>query len=155
MKVYYVDIDNTICTDADGKYNKAKPFPERIKKINKLYDEGHWIVIWTSRGRITGKDFIGLTKRQLERWKVKYHILSFDKPYYDHMHAKCKRACGSVWSLSAWQIRARRPILWAPCLVRRRCAIAAESTDTTCSSRQESPCLRSTSSSWVSMNSNP
>ena len=51
MKVIYVDIDETIChreTSVDfgvtHDYSKAKPIPENIEKINKLYDEGNTIV---------------------------------------------------------------------------------------------------------------
>lgn len=47
MKVIYVDIDETIChreTSFDfgttHDYTKAKPIPENIEKINKLYDDG-------------------------------------------------------------------------------------------------------------------
>ena len=41
----YVDIDDTICyyenKNENKQYDKAKPYIERIKKINKLFDEGN------------------------------------------------------------------------------------------------------------------
>jgi uncharacterized HAD superfamily protein len=47
---YFVDIDGTICTNTNGKYEKAVPFPSNIKKVNDLYDEGNEIIYWTARG---------------------------------------------------------------------------------------------------------
>ena len=38
IKTYVVDIDNTICTQTFGDYSKAKPYQDRINKINDLYD---------------------------------------------------------------------------------------------------------------------
>ena len=90
MKVIYVDIDETIChreTSVDfgttHDYTKAKPIPENIEKINKLYDEGHTIVYWTARGSRTRENWYELTKMQLDNWGVRYHELRIDKPYYD------------------------------------------------------------------------
>ena len=34
IKTYVVDIDNTICTQTYGDYSKAKPYQDRINKIN-------------------------------------------------------------------------------------------------------------------------
>lgn len=50
---YVVDIDGTICTNGDCsacKYEGSVPLPDRIAKINKLYDEGHIIWYFTARG---------------------------------------------------------------------------------------------------------
>jgi histidinol phosphatase-like enzyme len=79
----YVDIDNTICVTEGTDYNDVKPIPERIEKINKLYDEGNTIVYWTARGSVTGIDHSELTKKQFKEWGVKYHELKFGKPPYD------------------------------------------------------------------------
>jgi hypothetical protein len=79
----YVDIDNTICVTEGTDYNEVKPIPERIEKINKLYDEGNTIVYWTARGSVTGIDHSELTKKQFKEWGVKYHELKFGKPPYD------------------------------------------------------------------------
>ena len=41
-KTYVIDIDGTICDWEPGRdYTLASPFPERIKVLNKLYDQGH------------------------------------------------------------------------------------------------------------------
>ena len=47
IKTYVVDIDNTICTQTYGDYSKAKPYQDRINKINDLYDAGHKIIYFT------------------------------------------------------------------------------------------------------------
>ena len=44
MKVIYVDIDETICKyDSVRDYSLAKPRPDRIQKINFLFDQGNTI----------------------------------------------------------------------------------------------------------------
>ena len=90
MKVIYVDIDETICrreTSVDfgvtHDYSKAKPIPENIDKINKLYDEGNTIVNWTARGSRKQIDWTELTAKQLDEWGAKYNELRVDKPFYD------------------------------------------------------------------------
>jgi phosphatidate phosphatase PAH1 len=81
---YMVDIDGTICTTtADGNYEYAEPFDNRIKYFNELYENGHGIHYWTARGGATGKDWSDVTRRQFEKWGVKYTSLCFNKPSYD------------------------------------------------------------------------
>ncbi len=47
---YCVDIDGTICTPTIGRdYHKAEPWQDRIKVLNKLYDEGNHIIYFTAR----------------------------------------------------------------------------------------------------------
>ena len=71
--IYYVDIDETICFYEDERdYPKAKPIPENIEIINRLYDEGHTVVYWTARGTVTGLDWTKLTHNQLKQWGAKY-----------------------------------------------------------------------------------
>ena len=50
IKTYVDDIDSTICTQTFGDYSKAKPYQDRINKINDLYDKGHKIIYFTARG---------------------------------------------------------------------------------------------------------
>ncbi len=79
----YVDIDGTICNTSGG-YQNAKPILENIAKINKLYDEGHIIVYWSARGRVSGIDWTALTGHQLTVWGCKFHdIVMNQKPAYD------------------------------------------------------------------------
>ena len=50
-KTYVVDIDGTICDWEPGRdYTLSQPLTERIKVINKLYDEGNIIKYFTARG---------------------------------------------------------------------------------------------------------
>jgi len=78
-----VDVDGTICNNTGGSYKDAEPIQENINKINSLYDEGHEIIYWTSRGMTTGVDWEILTLRQLKKWGCKYHDLKMRKPFYD------------------------------------------------------------------------
>jgi uncharacterized HAD superfamily protein len=77
-----VDIDGTICTQ-EQDYADAKPFMDKIYKVNKLYDEGHRIIYWTARGTVTGLNWRSVTEEQFSKWGVKHHALEFGKPVYD------------------------------------------------------------------------
>ena len=80
----YVDIDGTICTTTEGKYEQSIPDKNNIKKINKLFDEGHTIIYWTARGAVSGIDWSDLTRKQLILWGAKHHDLRMNtKPHYD------------------------------------------------------------------------
>ena len=73
--IYCFDLDGTLCTNTNGKYDEAEPFHDRIAIVNKLYDEGHHILIDTARGSTTGIDWTAVTKEQLNKWGTKYHTL--------------------------------------------------------------------------------
>lgn len=81
--VYAFDLDGTLCSEFCGGYEKAKPWYNRIKRVNELYAQGHRIIIYTARGAETGINWKKLTKMQLKMWGVLYHELSFKKPYFD------------------------------------------------------------------------
>ena len=82
--IYYVDIDETICTSPESRdYSMAIPLQDRISTINELYDSGNTIIYWTARGTGTGIDWSEITKKQFEEWGVKYNDLKFGKPVYD------------------------------------------------------------------------
>ena len=84
QKLVLVDIDETICFYSGKRsYDLAEPHEENIAKINKLYDEGWKVIYWTARGTLTGFDWREVTEQQFADWGVKYHDLSFGKPYYD------------------------------------------------------------------------
>lgn len=76
-----VDIDGTICLTLNDDFENAKPYPKRIKKVNRMHDEGYTIILFTARGSYTGLDWRELTLKQLKEWKVKYHELIMGKPY--------------------------------------------------------------------------
>ncbi len=81
--IYCFDIDDTICKTKGQNYSESLPIYNRIKIINKLYDEGNTIIFFTARGYVTKIDWRELTLNQLEEWKVKYHELILGKPHAD------------------------------------------------------------------------
>ncbi len=88
---YCFDLDGTICdtplrpSDLKPGYFEAIPFPFMVEQVNRLFDEGHKIILQTARGRGSGIDQTQLTMEQLERWGVKYHEIEpmFHKPNAD------------------------------------------------------------------------
>ena len=87
MKVYYVDVDGTICRcksyGIDTDYSKAVPMKDRIRYINSLYDEGHTVVYYTARGQLSKRNWQAATEEQLEKWGARYTELRLDKPFFD------------------------------------------------------------------------
>ena len=81
--IYCFDIDETICRTDGLDYALAVPILNRIKKINFLYDNGHTIKFYTARGTKTNIVWTDETVMQLNNWGVKYHELSFGKPFAD------------------------------------------------------------------------
>jgi len=85
--IYIVDIDQTICDTPNigGKqrYDLSKPYPERIEKINELYEAGHTIIYWTARGSGSGINQFKITFGSLTAWGAKFHELRLGKPSYD------------------------------------------------------------------------
>ena len=90
-QTYVFDIDGTLCTKTDGDYTKATPFEDRISKVNKLYDDGHTIILFTARGmgRTEGNSaaairmFFDMTLQQATDWNIKFHRLMLGKPAAD------------------------------------------------------------------------
>lgn len=80
---YCFDIDGTLCTNTYGAYEAAEPFHDVIEEVNRLYAEGHVIVLYTARGATTGIDWREMTERQLSEWNVRYHKLFSGKPTAD------------------------------------------------------------------------
>ena len=79
---YCFDIDGTICS-TDCEYKDSVPYREVIDWINKKYDDGHIITLFTSRGTSSGIDWFDFTEKQVNDWGVKYHELKLGKPAYD------------------------------------------------------------------------
>jgi len=91
MKIVCFDIDGVICNQTDGDYDQAIPNQDIIDLINRLFEKGYEIRIFTSRymGR-TNEDAeksynMGFehTKQQLKDWGVRFHKLNMGKPRYD------------------------------------------------------------------------
>ena len=82
--IIYVDFDNTLCVTEGTDYKNSQPIIKRIEYINKYFDEGHSITIYTARGTISKINYYNLTKSQLDSWGVKHHSLIVgEKPVYD------------------------------------------------------------------------
>ena len=86
---YCFDLDGTICNtpiiNDKPAYHEAHPFPFMVEQVNRLFDDGHKIIIMTARGRGAGKNWTDWTIKQLDMWGVKYHELEpmFHKPTAD------------------------------------------------------------------------
>jgi hypothetical protein len=79
-KRYVFDLDNTLCDtkkkgDGNWDYLNANPFAERIILVNKLYDEGNYIIIETARGSVSKKNWYEETYNQLVSYGLKFHEL--------------------------------------------------------------------------------
>ena len=82
-KTYIIDIDNTICKSKDSNYVNSIPYYHIINSLNKLYEGGHELHYWTSRGTNSGKDWSDFTIRQMNMWGVKYSTLNIGNIHYD------------------------------------------------------------------------
>lgn len=84
-KRFVIDIDGVIAQfDANLDYASVGPNEKMIRAINKLYEMGNEIIIFTARGYVTGKDWRCVTEEQFVRWGLKYHELHFGKPNADY-----------------------------------------------------------------------
>jgi CMP-N,N'-diacetyllegionaminic acid synthase len=80
MKRYVFDLDNTLCDtkkneNGNWDYLAAKPFTERIKIVNELYDKGDYIIIETARGCVSKKNWYEETYKQLIDFGLKFNEL--------------------------------------------------------------------------------
>ncbi len=98
-KNVFVDIDNTKSTTTGMSNADAQPIPQKIAKVNKLYDSNNYIITyWTARGVKTHIDWTELTKTQLSEWGAKYHHLHLTKPPFDILIDD--KAINSLWDWS-------------------------------------------------------
>ena len=82
LKKYCFDIDGTICS-TNCEYKDAEPIISVIAYINKLYESGNEIIMFTSRGTKSGINWYDFTKNQIDTWGLQYHKLIMDKPQAD------------------------------------------------------------------------
>jgi len=82
-----LDLDDTLCYPVNRDFENAAPNTKLISKVNKLFDEGWGIDIFTARGSIScasreeaKEKYYDQIVSWLNRHGVKYHKLSFEKP---------------------------------------------------------------------------
>jgi len=75
-----IDMDGTICEEL-SRFDRplARPVPNAIEVINKLYDSGWFIIIYTARDWSEYK----MTEYWLKSNGIRYHLLLCGKPIYD------------------------------------------------------------------------
>ncbi len=87
-----VDIDGTLCEETGGlNYADAPPRQNVIAQVNRFYDAGYDVTIFTARGmyRYAGdrgmieENLRPVTEAWLKRHGVRYHRLWFGKPSSD------------------------------------------------------------------------
>ncbi|MFT3985945.1 MAG: acylneuraminate cytidylyltransferase, partial [Lachnospiraceae bacterium] len=84
-KRFVFDIDGVIAGFRGGlDYDAAPPNRDMIEIINRLYEWGNEIILFTARGYVTGIDWREVTERQLNDWGLHYHELHFGKPNADY-----------------------------------------------------------------------
>lgn len=91
-KKIVVDVDGTLCSNTDGgDYTAAKPVKHVIDAVNRYYERGYHVTVFTARGmhRFSGdvarceRELGELTRRWLDESGIKYHVLMFGKPSSD------------------------------------------------------------------------
>ena len=85
MRIFAVDVDGTLFeTDVTQGYDIISVHRDCINAVNKMYDEGNFIRIYTARGSGTGIDWSKKTLEQLVRHGVKFHEIRFSKENADY-----------------------------------------------------------------------
>jgi len=79
MLVFCIDIDETLCHGSQDDYPHSVPDLQAITSVNRLYDAGNYIKIFTGRNDKLKE----LTEKQLLHWGIKYNELIMNKPYAD------------------------------------------------------------------------
>lgn len=79
---YAIDIDGTLTMETEGwEYEKRTPNLARIKGVNLLYEQGHTIILWSSRYETD----LATTEMWLEKYGVKHDELILGKMQYDYI----------------------------------------------------------------------
>ncbi len=84
-EVFCFDIDGVIAhISPNNDYSIASPNLSNIARVNRLYDQGNQIILFTARGSKTGIDWTETTRNQMLSWGVKHHELRLGKPAADY-----------------------------------------------------------------------
>jgi len=90
MSTLVVDIDGTLCQSYPGcDYSQCNPIQDVINAVNRAYDNGNHVILFTARGMRTykgnrnliEKNVVPVLKEWLSKYGVKYHELEICKPW--------------------------------------------------------------------------
>ena len=81
--VIAVDVDGVLAQESDKPYSDKDPYPDAIKRINNLYDQGYIIVLYTARYMLRFNGNLEKVRRvcgpELAEWAkrhgLKYHAI--------------------------------------------------------------------------------
>jgi|TARA_R110000751_G_scaffold43259_1_gene99945 hypothetical protein len=73
MKTFAFDLDNTLVKTIGKDYENSTPIPKAIEKVNRLFNDGHKILIESARGASSGIDWLTVTIKQLKEFGIPYH----------------------------------------------------------------------------------
>jgi D-sedoheptulose 7-phosphate isomerase len=85
MRTIAIDIDGTFAKTNGSDYVRSLPIKEVIDAINRHYEQGDRILIFTGRGAVSGINWEMETRKQLDQWGIKYHELNMNKPHFDRV----------------------------------------------------------------------
>lgn len=102
---YCFDIDGTLCDTPATDYAAAVPIIEAVAEVNRLYDRGDRILLFTARGTVTGIDWRPLTEEQLKSWGVRYHQLILGKPSAD-VYVDDRAVSAATWRSHGYRMEA-------------------------------------------------
>lgn len=89
-----IDLDGTICHEMrQFSRSLAEPWPCAVETVNKLYDAGNIIIIYSAR---TWAEY-EMTVDWLKRYGVKYHQLLMGKPIGDVWIDDRAITCDNNW----------------------------------------------------------
>lgn len=79
------DIDGVLATTVeDLDYMSAMPIRKNIDLVNRLYEKGHTITLYTARGSETKMYWESRTQAQMRNFGVLFHRLVMGKPAADY-----------------------------------------------------------------------
>lgn len=93
-KIFAIDFDNTIAReDCFPDVGELLPFAKEF--VNRLYDDGAYIIIWTSRDI----DSLHNVEKFLSDNKIKHHSINNPNPAMTNKYGNNPRKVGADWYL--------------------------------------------------------
>ena len=106
-RTIYVNADGIVWDFKFGKRDLSEIYPlkDGIKRLNKLVDEGDYLVYWSDIGKGSSINYIPIISDLMDEWGCKYHKLNLDTnpPQFDVF--VCKKAVNSLDFLNQIEIR--------------------------------------------------